>query len=127
MRSLFETIATSLLVAIALIVLGLHLHDRRVIWTDREAAVIEGWKEHNRSGIWLGREDAPIVITEFMDFTCPHCRALAPVTDSLYRSFPHEIAVVFQHFPLRNRPMALELAIAASVRWNKNVFGTCIK
>lgn len=60
-----------------------------------------------------GSESAPLVITEFMDFTCPYCAGLAAVTDSLLQSFPDQFSVVFHHFPLTGRDLSMPSAVAA--------------
>lgn len=122
MRDLLEGVTTLLLVVVALTMLGFYLSDRSQIREAPSDVVVEGWEEYNKSGIRLGPEHAPIVITEFMDFTCPYCRQLAPVTDSLHRSFPNEVAVVFQHFPLRSRPFSMELAMAAECAFEQDHF-----
>lgn len=113
MRAIMETGASIVMVAVAIIMLGFYVVDRRENRMGRPGILVEGWEEYNESGIRLGPEDAPIVITEFMDFTCPYCRSVAPVTDSLQRMFPEDVALVFQHFPLSGRPYSMDLAIAA--------------
>lgn len=124
MRDLLESVATVLIAATAIAMFVLYLSDRgrNNAESNANGIPIDGWEQHNSSGIRLGREDAPIVITEFMDFTCPHCKTLAPVTDSLYRSFPNEVAVVFHSFPIRTRPFSMDLAVAAECALEQNRF-----
>jgi protein-disulfide isomerase len=54
-----------------------------------------------------------MVVAVFLDFTCPHCRHLVSLLDSLSSEFPGEVAVEFHHFPLRGRDLAVPSAIAA--------------
>jgi len=112
LRNLLDGVASVVLMGIAIVMLGFYLADRNRILSGSSTITIDDWQQYNEAGIRLGPEEASIVITEFMDFTCPYCRALATVTDSLQRSFPNDVAVVFQHFPLRGRPFSMDLAIA---------------
>lgn len=75
---------------------------------DRE---IENWEEDTALGIRIGPADARMVVTEFMDFTCPFCAMVAPSIDSLLWHYPADVALVFQHFPL-GRPFSLPSAVA---------------
>ncbi|MFO0632793.1 MAG: thioredoxin domain-containing protein [Nannocystaceae bacterium] len=69
-----------------------------------------------------GPADAEIVIVEFGDFECPHCRKLYEAVEATIASSPRRIAVEFAHFPLdsscnpkvdRRHPHACGAAIAA--------------
>lgn len=122
MRNPLDGLANLLLVCIAVVMLGVYLADRERAVSRSSTVTIGDWQEHNEAGVRLGPEDAAVVISEFMDFTCPYCRSLASVTDSLHRSFPRKVAVVFHHFPLRGRPFSIDLAIAAECAAEQNGF-----
>lgn len=47
-----------------------------------------------------GPEDASIIITEFSDFSCPFCRAVAPLVKQVANQYPEDVSLVFRHFPL---------------------------
>lgn len=113
MRQKLETGANILMVLVALTMLGFYMADRQASPTGGVGFMVEDWREHNEAGIRVGPSDAPIVLTEFIDFTCPHCKTLSVTVDSLRRRFPNDVAVVFMHFPLAGRPYSSELAIAA--------------
>jgi len=116
-RTILDTAATALLtlaaMAVALVYVYGHLAQGPL---SREATVvggqIENWREETTLGIRIGPADAPMVVTEFMDFTCPFCAMIVPAVDSLLARHPAEVALVFQHFPL-DRPLSTPSAIAS--------------
>ncbi|GHV14061.1 hypothetical protein AGMMS49938_09560 [Fibrobacterales bacterium] len=64
----------------------------------------------------LGNPKAPIVIVEFTEFQCPYCSRITPYLDSLMRTYPDKIKLVYKHFPLSfhtNAPAAAAAALAA--------------
>ncbi|MDR1811199.1 MAG: thioredoxin domain-containing protein [Candidatus Fibromonas sp.] len=64
----------------------------------------------------IGSKDAKIVIVEFTEFQCPYCSQIAPYLDSLTRSNPKKIRLVYKNFPLSfhtDAPAAAAAAIAA--------------
>ncbi|HSJ24702.1 MAG TPA: thioredoxin domain-containing protein [Longimicrobiales bacterium] len=122
MREKIESLATVVLMVAAATMVGVYLSDRSRTSLGIDAVAIQNWEQHNNAGIRLGSADAPVVITEFMDFTCPHCRNLVPVVDSLYQSFPNEVALVFLHYPIRGRPFSMELAVAAECAAEQHQF-----
>ena len=73
---------------------------------------IENWREESNLGIRIGPAEARMVVTEFMDFTCPFCAMVVPAVDSLLARHPTDVALVFQHFPL-GRPLSTPSAIAS--------------
>lgn len=48
-----------------------------------------------------GPANAPLLLTEFADFECPHCKEAQPTVDRLLKDFP-EARYIAQPFPLRN-------------------------
>jgi len=127
-RQTLDSVANVVITVVALVMMAVFLHDRRSGGEGAQTpSVVKDWEEHNRAGIRVGHADVPFVVTEFMDFTCPYCRMLSPVTDSLLNAFPQKVAVVFHHFPLPNRPLALESAIAAECAHEQGRFGEMYK
>ena len=62
----------------------------------------------------LGRPDAPVVLVEYGDYQCPHCRAAAPVIDTLRQERGETLLFAYRHFPLmRLHPRAKAAAEAA--------------
>ncbi len=47
----------------------------------------------------IGKEDAPIVIVEFADFLCPHCKVAAPTLHGFVSSRP-DTRLIYKPFPL---------------------------
>ncbi|HAH05486.1 MAG TPA: hypothetical protein DCM05_03010 [Elusimicrobia bacterium] len=70
----------------------------------------------NLKGLGFGPADAPVVIAEYSDFQCPHCkRAFDSIENDLLPRYPGKIRVVFKHYPLTNiHPWAYDAAIAAA-------------
>ncbi len=107
-RTVLETAATVLLTAAAVAVASFYVYGQiaggpgsgRQVVEDSE---IENWQDDTALGIRVGPADARMVVTEFMDFTCPFCAMVSPVVDSLLSRYPTEVALVFQHFPLNGR------------------------
>lgn len=48
-----------------------------------------------------GPEKAPVMVVEFSDLQCPHCKQVAPVIEQVLAQEP-EARFVFQNFPLPN-------------------------
>lgn len=49
---------------------------------------------------FMGPADAPIVIHEFADFLCPHCRHAGEVLKEARARWPRQIRIYYRHFPL---------------------------
>jgi predicted DsbA family dithiol-disulfide isomerase len=47
-----------------------------------------------------GVPNAPIVIVEFFDYTCPHCRKMLPVLEDVMAEFPSDVVIYYRFFPL---------------------------
>lgn len=47
-----------------------------------------------------GLPTAKIKLTEYADFQCPACGAVAPVISDLLAKYPNDIQLIFKHFPL---------------------------
>ena len=61
-----------------------------------------------------GPADAGLVLVEFGDYECPHCKAAYPVVKTVQAELGHELSFVYRHFPLVEiHPHALTAAEAA--------------
>jgi protein-disulfide isomerase/uncharacterized membrane protein len=47
-----------------------------------------------------GSADSPVVVVEFSDFECPHCKLASAALDPLRAEFAGQVRFVFKHFPL---------------------------
>jgi protein-disulfide isomerase len=47
-----------------------------------------------------GSLDAPIVLLEFGDYECPHCKAAFPVVKTIQEQLGDQLCFAFRHFPL---------------------------
>lgn len=114
-RTIMETAATMLVTVAAIVVASVYVHGQLAGGSPSRGKVddseIENWQEDTALGIRVGPVDARMVVTEFMDFTCPFCAMVVPAVDSLLTHYPSEAALVFQHFPL-NRPQSVPSAVA---------------
>jgi len=62
---------------------------------------------------FLGEEKAPVVLTIFSDFQCPHCAQMGDVFQKLLAKNPTSIKIVYKYNPLPNHQFAGAAAIAA--------------
>jgi len=63
-----------------------------------------------------GSPNARIVLVEFADYECPHCKRFQPVLRQILDEFKGEVRVYFKHYPLpqhTNARLAAEAAVAA--------------
>jgi protein-disulfide isomerase len=67
-----------------------------------------------------GRLDAPLVVIEYGDFQCPHCKAAYPVVETLREELGDQLCFVYRNFPLielhPHAVIAAESAEAASAQ-----------
>ena len=68
-----------------------------------------------------GNPDAAVVIVEFADFQCPHCRTAAQALDQVYAQFGDQIAIYFKNFPLGS-PVSDQAARAVMAAHAQNRF-----
>ncbi|MDQ7096611.1 thioredoxin domain-containing protein [Desulfosporosinus sp. PR] len=62
----------------------------------------------------LGPADAPIVLIEYGDYQCSHCRDLFNVVKDLMPIYKDKLQFIFRHFPMRHaHPLAIMAAQAA--------------
>lgn len=69
-----------------------------------------------------GPQDAPVVITEFTEFQCPHCAALAPVLRQVHEKYPDQVRIVFKNYPLKTHQFAVLAAAAAMAAERQGAF-----
>ena len=66
-----------------------------------------------------GRDDAPVVVVEFADFECPHCREAVPLIDAALSAHPDKLRLVYKSYTLpfhqRGEPAA-RAAFAAGLQ-----------
>lgn len=129
LRANFETACTGILVLLAVGLSGNYVFDRALARTGDsieqygvEPQQVDGWQQENARGVWMGPADAPVVVTEFMDFQCPYCARLVYRMDTLHTEHPGRIATVFHHFPLSNHPFAVPAAIAGECAYQQGRF-----
>jgi cyclophilin family peptidyl-prolyl cis-trans isomerase/predicted DsbA family dithiol-disulfide isomerase len=60
-----------------------------------------------------GSKDALVTIIEYSDFQCPYCGQIVPVLNSLLKSNPQDLRVIYRHFPLNIHDKAIITAQAA--------------
>lgn len=51
------------------------------------------------TGPWEGAASRDLILVEFADFQCPHCKAAEPTMEKLASDFPNA-HIIFQNFPL---------------------------
>jgi protein-disulfide isomerase len=68
--------------------------------------------EKGVNGIAKGPAKAPVMIVEFTDLQCPHCKEAAPKIDELLAQEPN-VRFVFQNFPLPSHDWAEKAAAYA--------------
>lgn len=76
-----------------------------------------GTSDHKQGG-----EKASIVIVEYGDYQCPHCKAAHPVIKKIEEIFGDQIQFVFRNFPLQqahNFAMVAAQAAEAAAQQNK--------
>jgi len=47
-----------------------------------------------------GNSDSVLKIIEFSDFECPYCKRMEPVLKDIINKYPHDVEIVYKHFPL---------------------------
>jgi predicted DsbA family dithiol-disulfide isomerase len=61
----------------------------------------------------LGPESAPVVVTVWSDFGCPHCRRALPILEGAVTRYAPYVRLVQKYYPLRSHPDAETAARAA--------------
>lgn len=66
---------------------------------------------------WIGAEQPALTLEEFVDYSCPHCKAASARSLARVAEHPHELRIVRRHYPrslcqLRTEQHCLALRIA---------------
>lgn len=67
----------------------------------------------NLDGPSKGKADAPVTIVEFGDFECPPCGRAYAVLKQVHETYPDDVRIVFEQFPLSIHPNARKAAEAS--------------
>lgn len=111
LRSAWDVLSTIVVTTCAVILLSLYLHDRAQGGNSEKH--FSDWEDWSNSAIRMGAEKPPMVISAFMDFSCPYCRRIVPMLDSVRTEYGENVAIEFHHFPLANHKFAKPAAVAA--------------
>jgi protein-disulfide isomerase len=68
---------------------------------------------------FLGAPNAPVVIVEFFDYACPHCKVAAPMLEELVAQHGKDVALYFKNYPLHKESMDAAKASVAAARQGK--------
>ncbi len=69
-----------------------------------------------------GNPDAKVVLVEFADFQCPHCRMVVPIMQDVSKKYGDKIAFYYKHFPLPSHPQAQIAGQAAEAAHRQGKF-----
>ena len=69
-----------------------------------------------------GPAGARVTVVEFVDYQCPHCKAIQSVLHELMEAFPADVKVYFKHFPLSQHTNARQAALAATAAQRQGKF-----
>lgn len=84
---------------------------------------VEGWRAYLEPGTRIGPADAAVTVIEFSDFQCVFCREHAEHLDSMRKAYPHDLVIVFRHFPVTHRHAhAFGAALAAECAGEQHKF-----
>jgi protein-disulfide isomerase len=68
---------------------------------------------------FIGSPNAPVVLVEFYDYACPHCREAVPILDETVAAHSKDVALYYKHFPLHKESMDTAKAAIAAYRQGK--------
>jgi protein-disulfide isomerase len=115
-RGAWEVASAGTVAVVAVVMLGLFLHDRRQAGSSTAVDAVvyaDDWRDWGASGIRMGAPDGSVVVAVFSDFRCPHCRSLVPVLDSLGGALGGKVAVEHHHYPLSAQGLSILSSVAA--------------
>ena len=52
---------------------------------------------------YIGSLDAPVILVEYADMECPHCKDVQPILKDIKERMGDRICIVFRHFPIRSQ------------------------
>lgn len=80
-------------------------------------AVITGNKDNGNIGDHVkGNEEAPVILFEYVDYTCAYCAEINEILNELVAKRPDDLAVVQRTFLLNNDPRVSAAAEAAGLQ-----------
>jgi protein-disulfide isomerase len=116
-RRFLSGLLTACLVICAVLITGALV--KREFFPARESSLsavreIEGWQHLARGGHRMGVSHPAVSIVEFSDFQCPFCAEAQQALEEVRLQYPHQVAVVYRHFPLEEiHPHARKAALAS--------------
>ena len=113
----YSKFLTGYCVLITLLALGLALQNRQMKRAPAEVAGIDlaNAPTHTfdlEGTPVVGDSQAPVMITVFSEFQCPHCARMASQLKQIQNEFGSSVAVAFKHFPLPYHELAPHAAAA---------------
>src|SRR5687768_3601104 len=72
---------------------------------------IPGWEALAAEGHRMGASPAAVTIVEFSDFLCPFCAEAQHALRKVRQEYPHQVAVIYRHFPRARNPHAHNAAL----------------
>lgn len=77
--------------------------DGRDAFARRAEQRVETGGQHDfdlRHSPYRGDREADVIVVEFADFLCPHCRTAAGAVEQVYREFGDDVGIFFKNFPV---------------------------
>jgi protein-disulfide isomerase len=68
---------------------------------------------------FIGTASAPVVLVEFFDYACPHCRLAEPLLEDTVAKHGKDVVLYFKNFPLHKESMDTAKAAIAAARQGK--------
>lgn len=111
----FDRLATTLMVACALVMTGITVQRYLSKPPDPNTPTKRSdWASFNEGSMRVGPDSARVRIVVFSDFQCPFCKRFAASVASVQSAYPGQVQMVFRNFPLTTiHPVAYAAAAAA--------------
>jgi len=106
--------AVAVIAVIAVVVLVVLSNRPRSTTSTDYAGLPQSVEEAPGLGIRIGAEDAPVVVTEYSDYSCPHCYDLSPAIDQVIATYVAQgkVALVYKPISFVNPPTSVPAAAA---------------
>ena len=89
---------------------------------DPDSSYVADWEKYLEGGHARGPDSAVVTILEFGDYECPFCVRFASTSDRILAAFPHEVRLVYRHWPLPHHRFAYPAARAAECAGDQGRF-----
>lgn len=114
----FDRVATSLLVASALVIATAVVYRSLGAAPERSRPVasvdyVDDWREVLAAGRQIGSATADVQLIEFIDLECPFCRAFSQTLERVHRAYGTRLGITLVHFPLPMHRFAQQAARVA--------------